>query len=155
MFFALQILLFNNINLFGYINPYPYILFILLYPINGNKLLLLFSSFMLGIAIDIFENSGGIHALSSVTLAFVLPSLFKFSYGLSYEYQTIKIAEKVRSELITLLLLAIFIHHFILFFFELFRFDLIVDILAKTLYSTIFTFIVSLLIIILIKPNKR
>ncbi len=155
VFFALQILLFNNINLFGYLNPFPYILFILLFPVNGNKLLLLVSSFLLGIILDSFENSGGIHALSSVTLAFIRPTLFKFSFGLSYEYQTIKITDKIRTELITLLFLSILIHHFILFFFEIFRIDLILVVLTKTLYSTLFTFVISLLIIFLIKPNKR
>jgi hypothetical protein len=40
-----QVLLFNNVNLFGYINPYPYILFIILFPVNGNKTALLLGSF--------------------------------------------------------------------------------------------------------------
>ena len=121
MFLALQILIFNNINLFGYLNPYPYVLFILLYPVNSNKSLLLLSSFTLGILIDMFANSGGVHATAAVILAYIRPSLFKFAFGLSYEYQTVKIADKISPERITLLLLAIFIHHFILFFFEFFR----------------------------------
>ncbi|MFD2909821.1 rod shape-determining protein MreD [Flavobacterium ardleyense] len=155
VFLALQILLFNNINMFGYLNPYPYILFILIYPVNSNKTILLLSSFAMGILLDMFLNSGGIHALASVTLAYYRPSLFKFAFGLSYEYQTVKIADKISPERITLLLLAIFIHHFILFFFEFLRLDLIFDILKRTLMSTLFTFIISILIIYLIKPNKR
>lgn len=155
VFLALQILLFNNINLFGYLNPYPYILFILLYPVNSNKAVLLLSSFAMGILLDMFCNSGGIHTMASITLAYFRPSLFKFAFGLSYEYQTVKIADKITPERITLLLLAIFIHHFILFFFEFLRLDLIFDILKRTLLSTLFTFIISLLIIYLIKPNKR
>ena len=51
-----QVFIFNNINLLGYINPFPYILFILLFPVNGNKSLLLLSSFTLGLLIDIFSN---------------------------------------------------------------------------------------------------
>ena len=34
---AAQVLLFNRIDLFGYVNPFPYVLFIILYPVNGNK----------------------------------------------------------------------------------------------------------------------
>jgi hypothetical protein len=34
---AAQILVFNNIHLFDSYNPFPYILFIILYPVNGNK----------------------------------------------------------------------------------------------------------------------
>jgi rod shape-determining protein MreD len=155
VFLALQLLIFNNINLFGYLNPYPYVLFILLYPVNSNKSLLLLSSFTLGILIDMFANSGGVHATAALLLAYIRPSLFKFAFGLSYEYQTVKIADKITPERITLLLLAIFIHHFILFFFEFFRIDLILTVLFRTLLSTLFTITISLLIIYLIKPNKR
>ena len=155
VFLALQILLFNNINLFGYLNPYPYILFVLLYPVNSNKSILLISSFALGILLDMFANSGGIHAMASLVLAYIRPSLFKFAFGLSYEYQTVKIADKISPERITLLLLSIFIHHFILFCFEFFRIDLVLTILLRTLLNTLFTFIVSLLIIYIIKPTKR
>jgi len=155
VFLALQILLFNNINLFGYLNPFPYILFILLYPVNSNKSILLISSFALGILLDMFANSGGIHAMASLVLAYIRPSLFKFAFGLSYEYQTVKIADKISPERITLLLLSIFIHHFILFCFEFFRIDLVLTILLRTLLNTLFTFIVSLLIIYIIKPTKR
>lgn len=153
--FILQLLIFNNINLFGYLNPYPYILFILLYPVNNNKSILLLSSFCMGILLDLFCNSGGIHTIASLVLAYVRPTLFKFSFGLSYEYQTVKIADKISPERITLLILAIFIHHFILFFFEYFRVDLILTILTRTLLNTLFTFMICLLALYLIKPSKR
>ena len=155
VFLTLQVLIFNNINLFGYLNPYPYVLFILLYPVNSNKSVLLLGSFAMGILLDMFCNSGGIHTMSSLILAYVRPTLFKFSFGLSYEYQTVKIADKISPERITLLLLAIFIHHFVLFFFEYFRFDLFFTILIRTLFSTIFTFTICLLILYIIKPSKR
>ena len=152
---TIQILLFNNINLFGYINPYPYLLFILLYPVNGNKSLLLLSSFTIGLLLDVFLNSGGVHAAASLLLAFVRPSLFKFSFGLSYEYQTVKIADKLSPERITFLFLAVIIHHFVLFSLEYYRFSLIAEIFVRTLSTTIFTLLFCLLIIYLIKPSKR
>ncbi len=45
---ALQIIIFNNMNFLGYISPFPYILFIILYPVNGNKTALVVASFLLG-----------------------------------------------------------------------------------------------------------
>ena len=152
---TIQILIFNNINLFGYINPYPYLLFILLFPVNGNKSVLLLSSFAIGLLLDLFLNSGGVHATASLVLAFVRPSLFKFSFGLSYEYQTVKIADKLSPERITFLFLAIMIHHFILFSLEYSRFSLIGDVLLRTLSTTLFTLLFCMLIIYLIKPSKR
>ena len=65
---ALQVALFNHINLFGYVNAYPYLLFILLYPISGNKNLLLLLSFILGLVLDLFSNSGGVHAVACLTV---------------------------------------------------------------------------------------
>jgi len=155
LFLMLQLLLFNNIDFMGYLNPFPYVLYIILFPVNGNKPTLLVTSFLLGLLLDMFTNSGGVHATASLLLAYVRPSLFKFSFGLSYEYQTVKIADKITPERITFLILAIFIHHLVLFLLEFFRLSLIVSVIGRTFLATIFTFFMCLLIIYLIKPNKR
>jgi rod shape-determining protein MreD len=155
LFLMLQLLLFNNIDFMGYLNPFPYVLYIILFPVNGNKPTLLVTSFLLGLFLDMFTNSGGVHATASLLLAYVRPSLFKFSFGLSYEYQTVKIADKITPERISFLILAIFIHHLVLFLLEFFRLSLIVSVIGRTFLATIFTFFMCLLIIYLIKPNKR
>ena len=67
---AAQIVIFNNMNFLGYINPYPYILFLILYPVNGNKYGILAAGFFLGIIMDMFSNSGGVHAAAGVVLAY-------------------------------------------------------------------------------------
>ncbi|PWA04115.1 rod shape-determining protein MreD [Flavobacterium psychrotolerans] len=152
---AAQILVFNNVNFLGYINPYPYILFIILYPVNGNKSGLLVSSFLLGIIMDMFCNSGGVHAASSLALAYFRPSVFKFSFGLSYEYQTVKLNDSLTPERFSFILISVIIHHFALFLLEVFRLNFIWEILLKTLLSTIFTTIICIIIIYIIKPSKR
>ncbi|EKT3964108.1 rod shape-determining protein MreD [Flavobacterium psychrophilum] len=152
---AAQIVIFNNIDLFGYINPYPYILFILLYPVNSNRAGLLITSFLLGLTVDMFANSGGIHAASCLILAYVRPTFFKFSFGLSYEYQTIKINDRLSPERFTFILVSILTHHLILFVLEYFKFTFILDALLRTIVTTAFTLIISILIIYLFKPNKR
>src|SRR6478736_7776130 len=116
-----QILIFNNIDLFGYINPFPYILFIILYPVNGNKAGLLVASFFLGIIMDMFCNSGGVHAAACVALAYYRPYIFKFSFGLSYEYQTVKLNDILTPERFTFILLAVTTHHVTLFLLESFQ----------------------------------
>ena len=152
---ALQVVIFNNINFFGYINPYPYVLFILLFPVNGNKFGLLLASFSIGIMMDMFCNSGGVHATASLLLAYMRPVFFRFSFGISYEYQTIKINDRLTPERFSFILVSIFTHHFILFLLEVFNFGLIIDILIRTLLSSIFTIIICLLIIYIFKPAKR
>lgn len=152
---AAQILIFNNVNFLGYINPYPYMLFIILYPVNGNKYGLLAASFFLGIVMDMFCNSGGVHAAACVSLAYYRPYIFKFSFGLSYEYQTVRINDVLSPERFSFILIAVVIHHFVLFLLEVFRLAFFLDILLKTVLSTIFTIIICILIIYLIKPSKR
>jgi hypothetical protein len=153
--FLLQIIIFNNINLFGFVSPFPYVLFIILFPVNGNKSALLISSFFLGLLLDIFSNSGGIHTTASIFLAYFRPSIFKFAFGVSYEYQTIKLNDTLTPERFSFLLVAVFFNHLILFILEAFQFSLILDILLRSITSTALTIIISIIIIYLIKPNKR
>lgn len=152
---AAQILIFNNVNFLSYINPYPYMLFIILYPVNGNRYGLLVASFVLGIIMDMFCNSGGVHATACVALAYYRPYIFKFSFGLSYEYQTVKLNDVLTPERFSFILIAVVIHHFTLFLLEVFHLRFFLEILLKTIFSTIFTIIICILIIYLIKPNKR
>jgi len=152
---AVQIIIFNNINFLGYISPFPYILFIILYPVNSNKSGLLVASFFLGIIMDLFSNSGGIHTTACIILAYYRPYIFKFSFGISYEYQTIKLNDVITPERFSFILLSVLIHHFVLFTLEAFKFSFFLDILLRTILSTVFTIIVCIIIIYLIKPNRR
>lgn len=150
-----QVLIFNRINLFGYINPFPYILFIILYPVNGNRYGLLISSFFLGLIMDMFCNSGGVHAASCLILANYRPYIFKFSFGLSYEYQTVKLNDVLTPERFSFILIAVVLHHFTLFILEIFSFYFIWDIIERTILTTLFTLITCIIIIYTIKPSKR
>jgi rod shape-determining protein MreD len=152
---ALQILVFNKMNFGGYANAFPYILFIILYPVNGNKANLVIASFFLGLIMDLFCNSGGVHATACIVLAYLRPSFFKFSFGLSYEYQTVKLNDVLTPERFTFIFLAVITHNIILFLLEFFDVTFILDILIRTLLSTIYTILVCIILIYLIKPNKR
>jgi hypothetical protein len=139
----------------GYLKPFPYILFIILYPVNGNKTGLLFASFLLGLLLDMFLNSGGVHATACVTIAYLRPTFFKFSFGLSYEYQTVKLYDKLTPERFSFILISVATHHLIIFVLETLQFSFFLSLLLSTFLSTIFTVILCVLIIYLFKPNKR
>lgn len=155
LFLFLQVLIFSKLNLFGYLNPYPYILFILLFPINVNRNILLISSFFLGLTLDIFLNTGGFHAGASVFLAWMRENYLKFSFGLNYQYQSAKFFEKINSELFSYLFLGIATHHLCMYILEIFSFHLFFSILARTLWSTLFTFVICIGFIQLMKPTKK
>lgn len=152
---VVQIIIFNNMNFLGYISPFPYMLFIILYPVNGNKYGLLLASFALGLLMDMFSNSGGVHATACLILAYYRPYIFKFAFGLSYEYQTVRLNDVVTPERFSFILLSVLIHHFILFVLEAFQLSFFWDTLLRTVLSTLFTILICIIIIYLIKPNKR
>ncbi|WP_339753022.1 rod shape-determining protein MreD [uncultured Winogradskyella sp.] len=150
-----QVVLGNNINFLGYINPYIYIIFIFLFPIRDNRLVFLLVSFALGMLVDIFSDSGGVHAAASVFLAYTRPILLKTSFGMLYEHQSIKFGNTEIGSLVTYITFGTVLHHFILFSLEIFNISSILLILKKTLFSSIFTIILSVLIIILFSQNRK
>lgn len=141
---SLQVFLLNNINLAGYINPYVYILFILLYPSDGNQTLLIFLSFLLGLSVDIFEDSGGVHAAACAFVAYVRPVVLKYSFGISYEYKSVKLKKEAAAERFIYVASIVFLHHFVMFALEIFSFEHVFLLLKSTLLSGIFTLILIL-----------
>ena len=149
-----QILILNHINFLGFVNPYIYVLFILLYPINGNQSLLIFVSFLLGLCIDIFGDSVGIHAAASVFIAFIRPFILKFSFGVSYEYNMIKINKAPPVAKMVYVITMVFLHHFVLFVLEIFNLSHIILILKSTLLSGIFSVLLILCTLLLFSRNS-
>lgn len=135
----IQVLLLNHINFLGYINPYVYILFIALFPVKNNRLIVIFLSFLLGLAIDLFLDSGGIHAAACVFIAYIRPVILKSSFGMVYEYQAIKFSNVEFGQKLTYVSLLTIIHHIVLFSLEIFSFSNIILVIQKTLFSSIFT----------------
>ncbi|WP_452225213.1 rod shape-determining protein MreD [Lacinutrix chionoecetis] len=152
---VLQVLVLSHINFMGYINPYIYILFIILYPVKNNRLLFILLSFLLGLFVDMFLDSGGVHAAASVTIAFIRPAALKFSFGAVYEHQTIKFGSIDFGQRFTYITILTVIHHFILFSLEIFNFSKILFVLKNTLFSSIFTIILSVLLIIIFSGTNK
>ena len=105
--------------------------------------------------VDMFSDSGGVHAAAAVSLAYARPILLKTSFGTLYEHQTIKFSNTEIGSLITYVTFGTLLHHFILFSLEIFNISNILLILKKTLFSSIFTILVSVLIIILFSRKKK
>lgn len=152
---GLQVLVLNHINFLGYINPYIYILFIVLFPVKNNRTLFIFLSFLLGLTIDIFTDSGGIHAAACVSIAYVRPIVLKFSFGTIYEYQTIKFDTVEFSSKFTYIVIMTVIHHLILFSLEIFNISKVILTFQKTLFSSIFTIILCIMITIIFSRKTK
>ena len=150
----LQILVLNNINFLGYINPYLYILFVALYPILSNKNYFIIISFCFGILLDIAMDSGGIHSGCCVLIAFSRPLFLRICFGHNYSYQITSIASTELIKKISYCAFIIIIHHILMFAFEFFSINKIDLILLNTLYSGIFSILLTVLGIIIFSRNK-
>ena len=136
-----QVLILNNIQFNGYINPYLYIYFILLLPFETPRWLLLLSAFLLGLSLDAFTNTFGLNAAACVLMAFVRPFVisaistgteFMIGHSPSLKNQGFKWFAYYSITLI-------FIHHFSLFYLEIFRFSEFFQTLLRVLLSSAFT----------------
>jgi rod shape-determining protein MreD len=142
-----QVLIFNNIEIGGYINPYIYILFIILLPFETPAWITLSLAFLMGLLVDIFSETLGMHTSATVFMAFLRPYILSyfaprdgyesgsypriFYYGLPWfiKYAT----------------LMVFTHHLFLFYVEMFKFQDFFATLLRVILSTLFS---SILIII-------
>ena len=70
-FVLLQTLVINNIRLFGIITPFLYVYVILKFRIDMARSGVIVLSFLLGLIIDIFSNTPGIHAAACSLIGFI------------------------------------------------------------------------------------
>nr|WP_233164025.1 rod shape-determining protein MreD [Snuella sedimenti] len=150
-----QVLICSHINFLGYINPYIYILFIILFPVKNNRVLFIFISFLLGLSVDIFLDSGGMHAAACVFIAYVRPVVLKFSFGIQYEHLTMKFDAVDFGSKLTYITVLTVLHHIILFYLEIFSISKIMLVLQKTLFSSIFTILLCVLITIIFSRKTK
>lgn len=151
----LQVLICNQMNFLGSINPYIYILFILIYPVKNNRLSFILISFVLGILIDIFMDTGGAHAAASVTIAYMRPVFLKFSFGAAYEYQAIKFNDADLLPRVIYFTLLILIHHFILFILIIFDNSKAGMVVSNALSTGLFTLFLALTLTALFSRKEK
>lgn len=144
----LQILLFNNIQFSGYINPYIYILFILLLPVDIPAWILLLLAFAAGSVIDFFSGSPGMHAAATVLAAFTRPYILRVisprdGYEANPEPSMITYGFRW---FLTYSLLVVLIHHTALFYLEVFRLTEFFRTMFRVILSSLFSITFILLI---------
>ena len=76
-----QVLLINHIRLGGYVHPYIYLIFVMLLPLNTPGWQLLLSGFGIGLVIDLFMGTLGMHAGATTLMAFCRPAIIRIVSG--------------------------------------------------------------------------
>ena len=152
-----QVLILNNLHLSIYINPYVYILLIIILPFDTPGWLSLSLAFVMGLTMDAFSNTPGIHTAAIVFLAFIRHYLLQiiaprdgYEVGLSPHYDNMGLTRFIfYAATVTIF------HHTFLFFIEDFRMDHFFSILFKVFASSLLS--VAIMIILLLvsyKPRK-
>ena len=138
----LQVLIIKNIELGRFINPFLYVLFILMLPLNTPNWLALIISFLLGLTVDMFYDTMGMHAAACVFMAYARSGVLKlFSPRDGYEFGTQPTIQYLGLPwFLSYAGILILLHHCVLFFIEVFRFSEFFSTLARIILSSLFTF---------------
>ena len=143
----LQVLIADNIRLFGFGSPLIYVLFIIALPVSTPRWLILLLGFCLGVGVDMFHDTPGMHSTATLLLAFLRPYILgssapreDFEYGVRPTVHNMKFLS-----FFSYASLLILVHHFSLFLIEVFSWNDFLNGLLRTLIRIIFTLILVLL----------
>ena len=152
----LQVFLLNNILFLGYINPYLYVAFVIFYPLKKERYLFLFLSFLLGLSIDFFSDSGGINAFSLLFIAYLRLFLIRVIFKKTeQDYLLFNLDQEPFGKVFNYVISLILIHHFILFSLANFSTQNFLSVIVNTLYSSIFTSVLFFLGTYIIRKKNK
>jgi len=151
------VLVIQNIHLGSFIILLPYVLIIIILPFETPRLLLLSVSFLVGVTIDLFYDSSGLHASACTLMGFARYYVLKFispregyDVGVQPTVEDMGLAWYL-SYAGTLVL----IHHLFFFYLEAFRFSEFFRIFLRVILSSVGTFVLIYLIQFLFYTNKK
>ncbi len=154
-----QVLILNNIEWGGYINPFVYILFVLMLPLSLPGWTLLLLGFVTGYTLDSFMSTPGLHTAATVFMAFMRPYVIQLATGAK---QPEMVSRPGLSQMglrwwFSYTLSLVFLHHLALFLLESFSFELLGYTLLRTLLSVIATQTLILLLsyFFSVRPKKN
>ncbi|PKP28492.1 MAG: rod shape-determining protein MreD [Bacteroidetes bacterium HGW-Bacteroidetes-19] len=157
IFVVLQLLVFNNIKFLGYINPQIYIIFLLLLPLELKKWVQYIIAFLTGLLIDMFFQTFGIHALSSLIIIFIRPYLVFFLNGFKPNDGVFKPLPGFKDFKWIAFYVGImaFVHQFLITLIETFNMSDFFHIIWVTILNTFFTTILIVCIEYLFYSSKK
>jgi hypothetical protein len=142
-FYLIQILILKGFVLFDTAFCFLYVIAILRMPREFNRTILILLSFVLGLMVDFFYDTGAIHAAACVFMAwsrgFVLDSVVP-ARGLESDNDLTVRALSANRYLIYAAIM-IFLHHSALFLIEAGQASFIFQTVLKIIFSTIFTIV--------------
>ena len=148
LFLFFQVLVLQRVVLFNTAFCLLYISFLLLLPVETNRLILLLTGFVLGFGVDLFYESIGLHMFACVFIMY-LRNYWLSSITPQGGYDANAIPALSLGGLQWFLVYItplVFVHHVLLFFMEAGGFDYFWFTMLKVLGSTLFTVIAIVMV---------
>jgi len=142
-----QVFVFNNMNIFGFINPMIYLVFLVIYDFDSDQTLFILVCFLLGFSTDFFSQSGGAHTIATLTVSFLRPILIRNSYGVTSEVPVSFQADTRKTNKYTFLSLILILHHLIYFSVVFFSLSAIYLIIKNVFLTFIFSLILNVMVL--------
>ena len=153
----IQVVLLKNVALYDLATPYLYILFILLLPFQTPNILLFALAFIIGLTVDAFYDTPGLHAAASVLLAFIRILFISITVqkdGFDNEPEPTLSIMGFRW-FFTYVLVLTLCHHFFLFNLEALSISELQYTLSRFLLSSVFTVFLILISSLLFFRKKE
>jgi hypothetical protein len=157
LYFIVQVFMLKNMVIFGVAFCFLYVLYILLLPVDMKTIPIMLIAFVLGFSMDFFYDTMGMHILSLVAIAFVRnfwieiltptggyddnlqPSMLNMGFGWFFTYSV-----------------PLFLVHYVLFFYiDSMGTNLFLPVVQKIIASTIFVFVMSIIVQLLFYRRRR
>lgn len=148
IYLLLQILIIRNFVLFDVAFCFVYIACILLLPNEITPTWVIFISFLVGLVIDIFYNTAGVHASAAVLIGYLRSYILKFLFptkGLDTDI-IITIKDMGIERFARYIAIMAFLHHTMLFFVEAGNVTFFLITILKIVSSVIFTTVMILIL---------
>ena len=136
----LQTQVLNNIHIFGVGTPFLYVYFLLKFDSAVSRNELMLWAFLMGLVIDVFSDSLGMHAASAVLLAFVRPVLLRlFTPRDAFDSIVPSVQSMGGSFFYKYLFSALLVHHSVLLLLGFFSLSHLPFLLVKIVSCVAFT----------------
>lgn len=141
-----QVLIFNQVQFSGFFNPYVYVLFIILLPLSTPRYAVLILAFLLGLTIDVFSNSLGVHSAATVFAAYLRPLVIRIISNREDDKSDYPgLNQNKLTWFISYVLLMVLLHHTVLFYLEVYTFANFLNTLYRVILSSLFSIIIIVL----------
>jgi len=153
----IQLLVINNIELNTYINPYIYIIFILTLPVTMKPWLVVILSFFVGLLMDTFSSTPGLHMAASGFVGYFRSFYLSFACSKEdFEKQIApSLAKKGFAWFTFYTLLLTLLHHTVLFYLEIYSLSEFFRTFFRILSSTLFSVLIIVISQLLFYRNKE